>query len=1570
MSVDLAKLALSVDANPFVKADKTMTAFNKTASNTEQQADKITKSTDRMARHMRAADASVGLLKGAFGALLAAVSIGKFVEIERATGILTASLKNATGSAQGAAVAFGAIQRLAGQLPESVESVTNAFVKMVNLGLDPSEAAIRSYSNTAAAMGKDLNQMIEAVADAATGEFERLKEFGIKARQQGEQVSFTFQGVTTTVAKESAAITGYLKQIGEVNFATAATDRMQELDGAMSNFGDTFDGLFRTINSKGLGVLIADTFRMATNVLQELNDTIASGQLGAYIDALGLKFSVFGNEALTAFNVVADGYDWLKQMLAPSAGGIADFLLDAFKNLPENIRAFIQLAVVEIAVLADKAKAYGEQIARNLNPITAIQDAIGGYEQLNAKLAGIDSARQDSIATIMDERDAALKAFDDQADKAGELRKKYDANNAALLDGGDVLGQFQIKADGATESAEKLAEKVKQAAEMMKIIEEMEMDDLFGDSDGIDPFAGIDDPAVQEAIKAQREEFDELINSVDEFGGAWTRTGSIVADSLGSIMDVMNDYSKQLESLGEAENKIALAREMANDPSQLREAEKAEKKLAKERTAANIGSFRAITGAASQMFSEQSKARKVLHNLEMAFSAIEMAMAIQRSFLAAKEAVLTQAKGDPYTAWARMAAMAAAVAALGYAVGGGGGGGGQTAEQIQESQGTGSVLGSNDKSESMLNAMEMVADTGIDQLAELIGIRQGLSGLTGGIDRLAIGVSTSGLADQKYIKFASTHLGVPLEAGSFELTGSRDIDDERRAALAPLQSQFVDIFKQIGSVINTGLESLGLTTNESINSFYMQLGKISFEGLSGEEIQQELNAILSQQADLITGHLIPSLSEYQQMGEGLFETLIRVAKEQAVFNDTIESMGLSLGGLSNLMRIDVAQSIITLMGGLEEFSEKTSEYFENFFSEDERVKILGDSLTEAFDAINQSLPESKKAFRDLVEGLDLTTDADQRLFASLMELNPSFSKYIDATEKAAEAQKNAADKILEAEKVSLDAAEKAQKKIDEQRQGLELKLLDELGMASEALAIRRAIELAAMDSSLHGLQNQIYAQQDLNRALKESEAALASALSAAQSSADANLSALSKAIDAERSLSQSRLDSAAAAVDAAQSERDLAADRYAASESALQASFAAEIAGINLVKDKKLEALNEDLRIAKEQQSAGASVVAAASAALEQAIQAEQKAREDSVKNQIDQYRKVAQEADKYAQSLRSLSDNLRQSIGAMAVDSAELSIARRVAAQGNVDKALAGARKGDFSGAMDLDLSALQNTDDLFKTKAERDYDIAVTQNKLAEIARLSDGQATIEEKAFNAAERSANSLEKQAGQLASINQGILSVSEATKMLADAQEQASSFDAIVAGLEAQIANEQLLADEQTAALQAQLDALIGVSDAVLSVDDAIKQFLDAKEQLQKMDLQLETAKTALAVAQSMYDAEIAAFDQIIAQQTAAYNAAIGIDESVKSVGIAIYDLNSSLINYAELNRQQQELLASKSNEQSVMDAQKFATDKLMADEITKLRAENKKLQEEMASSLKTISDNSTTQLNRDRLNA
>lgn len=81
--------------------------------------------------------------------------------------------------------------------------------------------------------------MTLAVADATTGEFERLKEFGIKAKSQGEKVTFTFQGVSKTIGKNAQEIEGYLHSIGDVQFAGAMEAQADTLNVALSNMGDS-----------------------------------------------------------------------------------------------------------------------------------------------------------------------------------------------------------------------------------------------------------------------------------------------------------------------------------------------------------------------------------------------------------------------------------------------------------------------------------------------------------------------------------------------------------------------------------------------------------------------------------------------------------------------------------------------------------------------------------------------------------------------------------------------------------------------------------------------------------------------------------------------------------------------------------------------------------------------------------------------------------------------------------------------------------------------------------------------------------------------------------------------------------------------------------------------------------------------------------------------------------------------------------------------------------------------------------------------------------------------------------
>ncbi len=210
----------------------------------------------------------------AFAAITLGAFLSKLVEVQRQFDILNAGLITATGSTQEAAKAFEVLQKFAATTPYSIDQAVTAFTRLTNLGLDPSIKSLTAYGNTAAAMGKDLMQMIEAVADASTGEFERLKEFGIRASKQGDNVSLTFKGVTETVKFSSENIQKYLMNLAETNFDGAMAERAQTLDGAISNLGDSWDQLFLTISQSGIGENIADMARVGSSALDVIGRTI------------------------------------------------------------------------------------------------------------------------------------------------------------------------------------------------------------------------------------------------------------------------------------------------------------------------------------------------------------------------------------------------------------------------------------------------------------------------------------------------------------------------------------------------------------------------------------------------------------------------------------------------------------------------------------------------------------------------------------------------------------------------------------------------------------------------------------------------------------------------------------------------------------------------------------------------------------------------------------------------------------------------------------------------------------------------------------------------------------------------------------------------------------------------------------------------------------------------------------------------------------------------------------------------------------------------------------------------
>jgi len=164
-----------------------------------------------------------------FGRVLGGLALGASV------GALLSKLTSVNSEAQITAARFAQLEgssvlaersilRLAqatADMPIKFSEITDSAVKLKNLGLDASSESLHALGNIATGSGKSLDQLIEAVADASSLEFERLKEFGIKTSQSANQVKFTFRGVTTSVEKDAASITSYLKGLGEVQYAGA-----------------------------------------------------------------------------------------------------------------------------------------------------------------------------------------------------------------------------------------------------------------------------------------------------------------------------------------------------------------------------------------------------------------------------------------------------------------------------------------------------------------------------------------------------------------------------------------------------------------------------------------------------------------------------------------------------------------------------------------------------------------------------------------------------------------------------------------------------------------------------------------------------------------------------------------------------------------------------------------------------------------------------------------------------------------------------------------------------------------------------------------------------------------------------------------------------------------------------------------------------------------------------------------------------------------------------------------------------------------------------------------------------
>lgn len=576
-----------------------------------------------------------------------------------------------------------------------------------------------------------------------------------------------------------------------------------------------------------------------------------------------------------------------------------------------------------------------------------------------------------------------------------------------------------------------------------------------------------------EAAVANANAVRELSQNDDPFG----------LDKLSEQYDRKNPITKMVEDLGRFEAGISDAKtkleSLADGPKKdklsadLKDWEASAYRLKSTLAGAVVG---ATEQAVRGLQSMTKQGTKQFAELEIAADSLAVTHAILD--------VLSAGSLPPPAGFVSMAAMAATVIPLLAQIGqsisflsGPSDWGSQTAESRQASQGTGTVLGdANAQSESIAKAMDITASA----TSKLVGINTGMLRALQTLQQ-ALGAAGThlarGAADATFPSVAGSDNafnnligkldpfgGDPLTKAlnNFLFGGKKNVIDQgiviAAGTIGDMLNQIVvgayqtihkngglfgssktydnvvgvsgEFTKQfqlvIGSIVDTVKEAakaLGIPLADiqaKIDAFKVAETHISLKDLSAEDQQKALEAVFSSIFDGLAGAVVPFIGQFQKVGEGLGETLVRVATEVQVMQQAIKYLGLTVNETDPEKFAQIADGMVGLFGSLDDFISAMQSFNDKFAPQSYKDALNLENLNSAFEQVGLTLPATRDGMWELMQSLDASTESGREQIAALLRLAGASDAYYDSIEEGA---KKAADATKAAKEAAGDYAD-------------------------------------------------------------------------------------------------------------------------------------------------------------------------------------------------------------------------------------------------------------------------------------------------------------------------------------------------------------------------------------------------------------------------------------------------------------------------------------------------------------------------------------------------------------------
>lgn len=410
----------------------------------------------------------------------AVISLGKeILDVTAKFQKFEAVLTNTLGSNSEAQKSIKMITKLAAETPFGVDELVGSYVKLVNQGFKPTEKEIIKLGDLAASQGKSFDMLTEAIIDAQTGEFERLKEFGIRASKEGDKVSFTFKGVKTQTDFTSESIRKYILGLGELKGVSGGMVAISKtLGGQISNLADAYDSLLLTVGTKLQGAFAAGIGAISQGITT-LKDLISGTAQESSIFSGVMDIVTFSINKLLAplkefFNILSETFTTVFKPIGNFLSAIFVPIIESFQkafggagsSVSEFIAKFNPLMLsLRLALIPLQLLAAGLEL---LTPIIT-EYIVPAFQSFTIFLAKARNEVADFVNAIIQSGFAKriTSTFGFEIAKIGkvnidELRKSFEKNNTVAKDASDKLQEVTDKIKVQITSIDTLKEKVKQ----------------------------------------------------------------------------------------------------------------------------------------------------------------------------------------------------------------------------------------------------------------------------------------------------------------------------------------------------------------------------------------------------------------------------------------------------------------------------------------------------------------------------------------------------------------------------------------------------------------------------------------------------------------------------------------------------------------------------------------------------------------------------------------------------------------------------------------------------------------------------------------------------------------------------------------------------------------------------------------------------------------------------------------------------------------------------------------------------------------------------------------------------